>query len=874
MYVSDAVIMKHTFHKAAIAITILSLISISILGCSQQTPCCSDENDLRFGTRQTTWSPPVGWSPDVPITSNVLDQNFSTLPSIASEDSTVHIVFENWQKDPEFKPYNRDRDIYYTRSQDGGRNWSANSTSKFIQLSSPVEDKFWGFSMYPTIDVSDSVVHVAYVHNPAGWNGDTRIRYRRSIDSGETWKDEVEISSGENKSDRLRPSLHANGNFVFLFWHQEEFEHGEPQLHLYYRRSVDYGASWEEPRFFAKPTEQEGTGCRIGMLSNTIKTRGEEVFALYLCGWPEEAIYFQKSPDNGVTWTDGTGIPANRTLLIRFKTEERKYVSVASLVLTDNRLLAFYQVISLDKREEEFNVTFSYQVFYMVSEDEGATWSNPVPLVDHTDMPERTPGCRGPHGGPAWEDCGNRVWFLFAESSGDTVYAVWQDKRTETMPEKATPDNRYNFEVFFTESEDAGSTWGPHVRLTDSENGSAVPSIAISNGMLHVAWVDAHFIFKDTRKDCYDIYYKRYPNFNSSSQSVRTVGVSEVNETKAILQGNVTSLGDYLFAEARFEWRQEGASKWDNLSVGRVKEGDFEAELDSVHPATKYEFRAVATTETIAFGEILNFTTGSVSPPRDLRASLAGQEWKDVRISWNASMDDPSGVSSYSIYFSDHYDADGDGYSFLASIPSNGSSAYSFSHEDAGHGDPHDYFYCVQANSSVYLSSRSDVQVAKIAEEVSEGENLISVPLVLDESNPDIAFRTLEFESVRYYNRTHGWIGYWGFKPYSGNLVEVDPALGLWITVPKAGTLTVTGVVPRETLIELKKGWNLIGFPSFNESYTVADLTIETGAVRVEGFDSLSLPFRLRLLADSETLQTGQGYWLRVSSSATWVVRS
>ena len=95
--------------------------------------------------------------------------------------------------------------------------------------------------------------------------------------------------------------------------------------------------------------------------------------------------------------------------------------------------------------------------------------------------------------------------------------------------------------------------------------------------------------------------------------------------------------------------------------------------------------------------------------------------------------------------------------------------------------------------------------------------------------------------------------------------------MGLWVNVTGDCNLTVAGVVPVNTIIQLSRGWNLVGFPSFNATYTVSDLKAEVGATRVEGYDSLP-PNYLRVLPDAEVPQAGHGYWVRVDTDTVWTV--
>ncbi len=95
--------------------------------------------------------------------------------------------------------------------------------------------------------------------------------------------------------------------------------------------------------------------------------------------------------------------------------------------------------------------------------------------------------------------------------------------------------------------------------------------------------------------------------------------------------------------------------------------------------------------------------------------------------------------------------------------------------------------------------------------------------------------------------------------------------MGLWVNVTEGSNLTIAGIVPAQTTIHLYKGWNLVSFPSFNDSYTVADLKAETGVTRVEGYDSMP-PHHLRVLGDGDVLLAGEAHWVRVEVNTVWVV--
>ena len=108
-------------------------------------------------------------------------------------------------------------------------------------------------------------------------------------------------------------------------------------------------------------------------------------------------------------------------------------------------------------------------------------------------------------------------------------------------------------------------------------------------------------------------------------------------------------------------------------------------------------------------------------------------------------------------------------------------------------------------------------------------------------------------------------------KTYGGELRGVDHTMALWVNAVEDSNLTVAGIVPSLSLMHLHEGWNLVSFPSFNASYAVIDLRMDTGAMRVEGYDPTP-PHHLRMLGDGEMLQAGYGYWVKVQADADWIV--
>lgn len=274
---------------------------------------------------------------------------------------------------------------------------------------------------------------------------------------------------------------------------------------------------------------------------------------------------------------------------------------------------------------------------------------------------------------------------------------------------------------------------------------------------------------------------------------------------------------------------------------------------------------------------VLPFGVVLPRPPTMLKAALGGDALENVTFTWSLSPDDGNGFRSvvrYEIHRSMSYDSEGLGYELVASLP-NGTSTFTDNH--AGEGDQNNYFYRVCAIDINDNSTCARNQAGKFTRPLSPGPNLVSIPLIQSNDSVEYVLQTVRYNKAWYYDSLSAeWKWFMKDKTYSRGLSSVDHTMGLWINVTEASSLTVAGVVPSQTSIQLYHGWNLVSFPSFNISYTVADLKVEIGATRVEGMETMPPfpPSLLRVLGDGDLLQAGYGYWVKVEADTTWVVGS
>ena len=121
---------------------------------------------------------------------------------------------------------------------------------------------------------------------------------------------------------------------------------------------------------------------------------------------------------------------------------------------------------------------------------------------------------------------------------------------------------------------------------------------------------------------------------------------------------------------------------------------------------------------------------------------------------------------------------------------------------------------------------------------------------------------------------------WWCHKPgrFENSLTHISVKQGYWIDLNGPGTLTVAGLVPLNMVMTLKSGWNMIGFPSFDESYTFADLDAALGGrlQLVETYDPATGPFYLQKVVRNDWAATyippGYAYMVRVSVDVDWAV--
>ncbi len=269
----------------------------------------------------------------------------------------------------------------------------------------------------------------------------------------------------------------------------------------------------------------------------------------------------------------------------------------------------------------------------------------------------------------------------------------------------------------------------------------------------------------------------------------------------------------------------------------------------------------------VSLGTVYPYPSGRVS------AVLSGQNFENVTVVWDPSPDESLGlVDRYDVYRGLDYNISRNLYQQIGSVPN---GTHSFIDVYAGKGDPRTYFYIVCTVNITNSSTCADNQAAKFTRPLSKGPNLISIPLIQSDEHIPTVLQTLSYDNAWSYDPINQeWRSFSKSKPYAQSLEYLNHTIGIWVNVTQDSNLTVAGVVPTSTTIDLQAGWNLVGFPSFDDNFTVADLKAAVAVERIEGFDALAPPYFLRAMLDGDFLQAGFGYWIRVESPAIWTVEN
>ena len=159
------------------------------------------------------------------------------------------------------------------------------------------------------------------------------------------------------------------------------------------------------------------------------------------------------------------------------------------------------------------------------------------------------------------------------------------------------------------------------------------------------------------------------------------------------------------------------------------------------------------------------------------------------------------------------------------------------------------------------------------------GWNLISLPLMPEDTSIASLLSPINgnYSIIWEYNASDTfdhWKKYDPGVPFGNDLTNMEPGKGYWIMMTSDDTLPISGAVPESTDIDLRTGWNLIGFNSLNSKPIAEALSSINGNYSIVWAYNASdttdhwkkydpgVPFGNDLI----NMEPGKGYWIMMTS--------
>jgi hypothetical protein len=232
---------------------------------------------------------------------------------------------------------NRDgnSEIYYKRSIDDGLTWGED-----VRLTNDP-----GNANDPSIAVSGSVVHVAWSdYRDSDWE----IYYKRSTDGGNSWGTDTRLSYSAGNT--WYPDIAISGEYLHLIY----YDYFNGSWEVFYKRSMDGGFTWQpEVRLTNDPAMSLYAGVAVfGPIVHVVWTDTRD---------GNGEIYYKQSSNNGLTWGQDIRLTLNDSV------STRPCVTASASVV---------HLVWCDKRNG------NRQIYYKRSEDGGSTWGADTGLTN------------------------------------------------------------------------------------------------------------------------------------------------------------------------------------------------------------------------------------------------------------------------------------------------------------------------------------------------------------------------------------------------------------------------------------------------------------------------------------------------------------
>jgi hypothetical protein len=466
--------------------------------------------------------------------------------------------------------------------------------------------------------------------------------------------------------------------------------------------------------------------------------------------------------------------------------------------------------------------------------------------------------------------------------SGQNVHVVWDDYRGSDST------------TYYRNSSDGGVNWNPEKKIPSSATYAGGSKIYVNNSNIHIIWLDQ----RDGSNG--EVYYRRsldggitFDNGQGVDED-RRLTFSTADVTSIHLAGSGSNISVTWLDERNGIWEiywmisKDNGFTWED-GLGNVGQ-------DRRLTTTGAEGHAIAVNGPnihIVYVDPVNLTTYNLyyinstdngftwcapiflSGPTPLINSPDIDVYgNNINIVWDDRRDDGTTTE---IYYKNSTDG---GITWSSDIRLTNSTGYDslWPRIAVINTTKHvTWFDRRDGNREIYYKRSPDFPAPSYTIPLNQGWNLLSTPLIPEDEaiNKVLENITGKWDYIQLYNSTDSdhWKTNLTYRPDQLNdLNSLDYSMGFWINITEPGvSLTLKGQIPDNTVIPLKAGWNLVGYPTLNDTMTVGNALWGTGADRVEVCDALA-PYRLREVGSTYIMKPGEGYWVHVPADTTWVV--
>jgi hypothetical protein len=269
----------------------------------------------------------------------------------------------------------------------------------------------------------DSCICLVMKNMPTGYNH----YFMRSTNSGVTWSDTFHVPQAATGIFPDHPIMATRYPYILVTYYDAAVTTYEAII-----RSTDWGNTWNASQMFVSNSGSQG-GCPAfapAPSTNAYAVWGQPA------SWQPNTVWFNKSTDLGATW----GTP-QQILTLNMSTDlqtRRCTHSWPSLCVAPNGTLYLTVMDMLQGT--------GWDIAFIKSTDQGATWSTPVRVNDDTGTPDAD----------QFDD-----WMCVDRFNRPHVF--WTDNRNYYNGS----GNQYGCDIYYSYSTDGGASWAPNERVND-----------------------------------------------------------------------------------------------------------------------------------------------------------------------------------------------------------------------------------------------------------------------------------------------------------------------------------------------------------------------------------------------------------------------